>query len=49
MEEKIRDIIKEYRNKIMVMQETIERLEKIVDDESGYITEEENVREMDEM
>ena len=28
---------------------TIDRLEKIIDDENEYITEEENVREMDEM
>lgn len=49
MEEKIRNLITEYRHKIMIMQETIDRLEKIIDDENEYITEEENVREMDEM
>lgn len=46
MEKKIRELISEYRQKIIFMQETIDRLEKIVDDDYEY---EPEVKEHDEL
>lgn len=36
MEEKIKKMISEYRNKIEVMQETIDKLERILDEKGDY-------------